>query len=168
VTGTSPVTRASLGKVLPIITPVPVTLLPGRAWTREQWERIERGYRARGMDEKWDVFVEGHVAFLHRSWTGNGIFEATFAPVGGGWRISAAIAESDPQRVRNGSAQFNKVMLELVLSSVVLGEPASELRAEFVRLCSPQDRPTSSGGVVEHSASPRSADHGDVRKSAAE
>jgi hypothetical protein len=162
------VTRASLGEVFPIAAAVPMTLLPARAWTQEQWECIERGYQARGMDEKWDVFVEGHVAFLHRSWTGNGIFEATFAPVGGGWRISAAIAESDPQRVRNGSAQFNKVMLELVLSSVVLGEPATGLRAEFARLCSPQDRPTSSGAVIEHGVSPRSANHRDVGKSAAE
>ncbi len=45
-------------------------------------ETPERGYRARGMDEKWDVFVENHVAFLHRSWTGNGVFEATFSPAG--------------------------------------------------------------------------------------
>jgi hypothetical protein len=93
------------------------------------------------MDEKWDVFVEGHAAFLHRSWTGNGIFEATFSPADGGWRISAAIAESGPQQVRGAPAQFNKVLLELVLCSVILGEPASELRAEFVRLCSPRDRP---------------------------
>ena len=38
-------TRASLRGTLPIVAPVAMTLLPGRAWTQEQWERIQRGYR---------------------------------------------------------------------------------------------------------------------------
>jgi len=63
--------------MLPIVAPMSMTLLPTRVWTQEQWDRIKRGYRARGMDEKWDVYVEGHVAFLHRSWTGRGVFEAS-------------------------------------------------------------------------------------------
>jgi len=33
------------------------------------------------MDEKWKVFVENRVAFLHRSWTDYGIFEASFSTV---------------------------------------------------------------------------------------
>jgi hypothetical protein len=42
-------------------------VLPTRTWSDEQWERIKLGYEARGMDEKWDVFVEDQMAFLHRS-----------------------------------------------------------------------------------------------------
>ncbi len=110
-------------------------------------ETPERGYRARGMDEKWDVFVENHVAFLHRSWTGNGVFEATFSPASEGWRISAAVAESGPERPRTVSAELSRVLLELVLSAIVLGEPAAGLRAELVRLSSPQDWPTAPAGA---------------------
>jgi hypothetical protein len=58
VSETATVTRASLGKLFPVIAPVPMTLLPARGWSQEQWERIKRGYRARDMDEKWNVFVE--------------------------------------------------------------------------------------------------------------
>jgi hypothetical protein len=128
-----------------------MTLLPARVWTQGQWECIKRGYRARDMDEKWNVFVEDHVAFLHRSWTGHGVFEASFSPTDSGWHISAAAAESDSMRVRNVSAQLNQVLLELVLSAIVLGEPAADLRAELVRLISPQDRPAPPEGVIEHS-----------------
>src|SRR6266704_2441828 len=124
-----------------------MTLLPARVWSREQWERIERGYRARDMDEKWDVFVENHVAFLHRSWTGNGVFEASFSPVGGGWHISAAVVETSSKRARKVCAELNRVLLELVLSAIVLGEPAVALRAELVRLSSPQDWPTAPAGA---------------------
>jgi hypothetical protein len=52
------VTRATLRGALPIVSPAPMTLLPSRVWTQEQWARIERGYQARSMDEKWNVFVE--------------------------------------------------------------------------------------------------------------
>lgn len=127
-----------------------MTLLPARVWTQEQWERIERGCRSRSMDEKWLVFVEGRVAFLHRSWTGRGIYEASFSPVDGGWQILAAVAESNPERSRNASAQRDRVILELVLSSIVLGERAADLRAELVRLSSTPDRPAPPDGVIEH------------------
>ena len=145
------VTRASLRKAVPITAPVPMTVLPARVWTSAQWERVKVGYRAQGMDEKWNVFVEGPVAFVHRSWTGHGIFEASFAPAGGGWRIHAAVVESDPGRARHVSGQFSCVLLELVLSAIVLGEPAADLRAELVRFSSPPDQPAPPDGLIEHS-----------------
>jgi hypothetical protein len=126
-----------------------MTLLPARVWSQEQWERIKRGYQARDMDEKWDVFVENRVAFLHRSWTGNGVFEASFSPAGDGWYISAA--QTSSERARTVCAELNRVLLELVLSTIVVGEPAAGLRAELVRLSSPPGRPASPEGVIEHS-----------------
>jgi hypothetical protein len=150
----SPVTRSSLHRVSPIVAPMSVAVLPTRTWSDEQWERIKLGYEARGMDEKWNVFVEDEVAFLHRSWTGHGIFEASFSPVvGGGWRISAAAVESDPSRYRRSSDQYDRVMLELVLSGIVLGEPAVDLRAELVAVTSQASGRTDlPAGLIEHSA----------------
>lgn len=148
------VTRSSLRRVLPIVAPMPMAELPTRMWSDEHWERIKLGYKARGMDEKWNVFVEDQVAFLHRSWTGNGVFEVSFAPVGGGgWRISAAAVESDPSRYRRSSERYDRVMVELVLSTIVLGEPALDLRGELVALTSQESGRTDlPAGVTEHSA----------------
>src|SRR5690348_52072 len=123
--------------------------LPQRVWSQWQWDLIRRCYLAQDMDEKWDVFVEDHVAFLHRSWTGNGIFEATFSPADGGWRISGAAVGLS--RARTVSAELNRVLLELVLCAIVLGEPAAGLRAELVRLSVPPDCPAPPAGVIEHS-----------------
>ena len=147
--GTAPVTRDSLGKLSPVVSPVPMTDLPGRVWSQRQWELIKRGYRAQDMDEKWDVFVEDQVAFLHRSWTGNGMFEATFSPAGGGWRISGAVVGAS--RARTVPAELNRVLLELVLCAIVLGEPAAGLRAELVRLSLPAGCPAPPQGAIEHS-----------------
>ncbi|MET8210552.1 hypothetical protein ABZT51_31885 [Streptomyces sp. NPDC005373] len=101
------------------------------------------------MAEKWDVFAEGNVVFLHRSWTGNGFVEAIFAPVDdGGWRVAQAVVERDQDRYRGKDDQYDCLMLELVL-----GEPAQELRSKLVELtrkaASAADVPA---GIVQHSA----------------
>ncbi|KUH36412.1 MULTISPECIES: hypothetical protein [Streptomyces] len=107
--------------------------LPQRIWSDEDWKQIQLGYASRDMDEKWDVFTEGEVVFLHRSWTGNGVFSATFAPVeGGGWRIASAVFERDAKRYRGTDDAYDCVMLELVISAIVLGQPASDLRSKLV------------------------------------
>ncbi|WP_126641083.1 hypothetical protein [Embleya hyalina] len=129
-------------------------LLPRRVWSDEDWERIRLGYRSRDMDEKWDVFAEGDVVFLHRSWTGNGVFEATFAPGdGGGRRIAEAVVERDAERYRGDDDEYDCLMLELVLSAIVLGEPARELREKLVESTRKRSGSTDvPAGLVQHSA----------------
>ncbi|MEU6082777.1 hypothetical protein [Streptomyces sp. NPDC047108] len=105
-------------------------LLPARVWSSAEWDRIRLGYRARGMDERWNVFAEGDRLFLHRSWTGHRIYEAVFAPVPGGPGdgeariITGALVEGDPRRHRRTSDAYDAVMLEVLVSSVLLGERA--------------------------------------------
>ncbi|MYX08048.1 hypothetical protein GTW98_14770 [Streptomyces sp. SID8375] len=128
--------------------------LPQRIWADEDWERIQRGYSSRDMDDKWDVFTEGEVVFLHRSWTGYGVFAATFEPVDdGGWRVARAVVERDPERYRGTDDDYDCLMLELVISTVVLGEPAPGLRAKLVELTRPKSGSADApAGLVQHSA----------------
>ena len=137
-----------------MIAPMPMVELPARVWRDEEWARISLGYVAQDMDEKWDVFVEDRTAFLHRSWTGNGIYEASFAAQeDGGWRICAAVVESDTGRHRRRSDRWDRMMLELVLSAIVLGEPAADLRAELVALAAEATGRTDvPAGALVHSA----------------
>ncbi|OEJ98429.1 hypothetical protein [Streptomyces thermolilacinus] len=129
-------------------------LLPERAWSDDDWERIQRGYAARDMDEKWHVFTEGRVVHVHRSWKGQGIYAATFAPAdGGGWHIADAVVERDPTRYRGTDDAYDCVMLELVLSAIVLGEPASALRAKLVEVTRRgHGAAEAPAGVIQHSA----------------
>ncbi len=141
------------GRFKPISEPRAMSLLPHRIWSEEDWERIQLGYFAKGMDDKWNVFAEGDVVFLHRSWTGRGIFAATFAPAdGGGRRIVEAVVERDPRRYRGQDEEYDCLMLELVLSAIVLGEPARELRAALVESARRKSGDANAhAGVVLHS-----------------
>lgn len=86
--------------------PRPMPDVPDRVWTESEWQRIQHGYRAGSMDEKWNIYAEDDRLFLHRSWTGFLAYEATFTKVeGGGRRITAALVESDPERYRSASSQ---------------------------------------------------------------
>jgi hypothetical protein len=86
------------------------------------------------MEERWHAFVEGDVVYLHRSWTGHGIYEATFGPAEGGRRITAAVVETAEGRYRVRSDELESLMLELILGAVVLGQPVIDLRVRLVEL----------------------------------
>lgn len=152
-TADAPLARESFRRLQPINTPRPVSQLPDRVWTDEEWDRIQRGYRARDMDEKWNVFAEGDVLFMHRSWTGHGVYEASFAPViAGGRRIASAVVEADGERYRNMGDEYDRLMMELIISAIILGEPAAELRSGLVELTArASGRSDLPSGVVEHS-----------------
>jgi len=122
VTTDEPVTRASLSGCEPIIAPLPLTELPDRVWTDAEWQRVRLGHRSRAVVDKWDVFVEGNRLYAQRSWAGRGIYEAEFGPAdGGGWRIVEALVESDPDAHRRTTEARDCAMLQIIVSSVVLG-----------------------------------------------
>lgn len=127
-----PLTRESFPNLTPIVTPQPFSRLPERVWTAAEWDRIRLGHRAGGMDEKWDVLTEGDVVFMHRSWTGRGIYEVTFSPVAdGGRRMTSAVVEANSESRRRRSEDFDRLAIEIIISMFVLGEPADELWAAF-------------------------------------
>ncbi|MFM9370566.1 hypothetical protein [Streptomyces sp. Da 82-17] len=152
-------TRASFRRLNPMRTPRQMALLPERVWTEAEWDRIRRGCRAGSMDERWNAFAEGDILYVHRSWTGHCVYEATFTPVPeGGLRITAARVEQDPERCRPMGDAYDRLMLELVVSTIVLGEPAGELRERLRNLAAERSRasahtdPGPAGAVLEHSA----------------
>lgn len=155
------VTRSALaGHLKPISRPRALPVLPRRIWSDQDWQRIQLGCVSQDMDEKWNVFAEGDVVFVHRSWTGLGVFEATFTPTDGGRRITKAVVpRKGPSGIRrllsrrSGSDnEFNCVMLELVLSAIVLGEPARELRTKLVQLIRARSRDANlRADLIEHS-----------------
>ncbi|MFF9787704.1 hypothetical protein GTW98_27925 [Streptomyces sp. SID8375] len=121
-----------------MVRPEPLTVLPACVWSDTEQDAIRLGHVSRAMEGKWHVVSEGDTVQLLRSWTGHEVYRAEFGPVdaseGGGWRIVRAEAERDPDRYRNFGAEFDAVMLELVLRTYALSEPAAELRTLMVSL----------------------------------
>jgi hypothetical protein len=119
-------TRASFVKLVHVLSPEPVPP-PDRIWSADEWAMIRRGHRSRDMDDKWHAFVEANRLFLHRSWTGLGVYEAEFVHVDGGWRIRDAIVCGDRSRYRRGSDEYESLLLEWLISRVLLGNRDDQL-----------------------------------------
>ena len=83
----------------PVAIPPPEMIL-----SREEMQEIAKGYRPMDMNDKWVAFMENDRLFLHRSWTGIGIYEVRFAAKGFSWTNAtgfmptSARVESDPRR----------------------------------------------------------------------
>ena len=82
--------RRSSWKAEPLTIPQPIPA-PSRVWTDDEMAVIRRGCVPHIMDEKWFIFIAKNRLFAHRSWTGLGVYEATFAPTEGGYVIESAI-----------------------------------------------------------------------------
>ena len=87
------------GHLSPIREPVAIPP-PNMLISREDMQAIAKGYSPMGMDDRWLAFMEDDRLFLHRSWTGHGIYEVTFAAKEAGFVATSARIESHPDRQR--------------------------------------------------------------------
>ena len=117
--------RSSSWRIEPLTIPQPIRP-PARVWTNDEMGAIRRGYVPWIMDEKWFIFMEGNRLFAHRSWTGLGIYEATFAPAKGGYVIESAVVSGDEARYRRSEDEVESLTLEVLIASYLLRESLSE------------------------------------------
>ena len=117
--------RRSSWNIEPLAIPEPIPA-PARVWTDDEMASIRRGYIPWIMDEKWFIFMEGNRLFAHRSWTGIGVYEATFAPTDSGHVIESAVVTGDETKYRRSSDEDESLTLEVLIASFLLKETPSE------------------------------------------
>lgn len=122
-----------------IARPRALPLLPERVWSADQWARIRAGSPAKGMEDHWCSFTEGNRYFVYRSWSGHGIFEATFEPCPGGYRIASAVVETSWRRrhpwvLSRHGAEYYCVLLEELVWNVALAESETPTWPRLARL----------------------------------
>ena len=119
-----------LRPILPIRSSEPIPP-PDRIWSEKQMARLRLGVLPAGTDDRWLVFMEDDRAFVHRSWTGFGNYEAQFAEGCDGWNIVGAWVQSDPDYYFRQSDAYESVHLEIVLFGNVLKKLDVELGRRF-------------------------------------
>jgi len=93
---------------------------PQRVFSDEQWQRIQAGYTAQDMDEKWDLRVSDEWLYTHRSWTGYGIHAVRFTRDAHGWRISELHVERN-QDLYRGDDAYDIQLFEMIIDGHLLG-----------------------------------------------
>lgn len=118
--GESRITRDDLRSLTPVAAPEDIPP-PERVWSDEDWYLIRRGHKSADMDDKWHAYVEGQRLYLHRSWTGRGIYEAEFGQVPGGWQITSAVVAGDRGSYRRQDDEYESALLEALIDGKLLG-----------------------------------------------
>jgi hypothetical protein len=72
-----------------------VVLQVEHIFSADEMAGIQRGFIPREMEDKWFIFYEDGWLFCHRSWTGNCIYQARFAEVEGGFKVTELRANRD-------------------------------------------------------------------------
>ena len=85
-------------------------------------DRIRLGYVPSIMEEKWFIFMEGDHLYAHRSWTGLGVYEVTFAPIEGGYIISSAVVTRDRSQYKGFPDEEESQILEMLIAGHLLGQ----------------------------------------------
>ncbi|GAA2522849.1 hypothetical protein GCM10010201_21260 [Pilimelia columellifera subsp. columellifera] len=104
----------------PITMPRPIPA-PQRVYSDEQWQQMQSGYTARGMDEKWDLHVRDGWLYAHRSWTGNGMYAARFVRDERGWSIAELHVERNQDLYRADDDAHDTRLLETIVDAHLLG-----------------------------------------------
>jgi hypothetical protein len=90
--------------------------------SQREMQKIDLGYRP-VYDDRWLEFMEDDRLFFHRSWTGHGIYEATFAATEDRFVMVSACVEGDPARHGSDLDLIEQGDLLRDLIVLVSGEP---------------------------------------------
>jgi hypothetical protein len=86
-----------------------------RTYTGAELGRILQGTVPEVMEDKWFTFYEEPWLYLHRSWTGFGIFQVRFEPVGDGARVAEVLVNRDPAQYTSTDSTADALLLAVLL-----------------------------------------------------
>lgn len=100
----------------------PLTPIPYRAdFSKEEFTRIKRGFIPKEMENKWFIYYEDGVLYIHRSWTGRGIFKVRFDVGEQGASVKEASTIHDPNPSEY-DMNYSVRLLHCVISNILLGK----------------------------------------------
>lgn len=108
----------------------------------EEYDRIARGLVPEVMEDKWFIFLEDDMLYLHRSWTGQGVFKVDFKVEEAGVSVAAAVMTPGGYL---GTPGYNARILGFLIDNLLL-----DRNTEFPRPAS-MDEPAP--GVFQHMVS---------------
>ena len=115
-------------------------------FTTDEFNRISIGLMPLEMEGKWLIFLTGNILNLHRSWTGDCIYQVEFDQDGEKYSVRRATANRDPAQHRETDDAYDSKILNFLIRNFLLGES--------LPFPIPSDLPTNTpSGVYQHHVS---------------
>ena len=100
------------------ITPLPAeraSITVDRTYSPVEFARIKEGNVPHEMEDKWFAFYEGPWLYLHRSWTGYGIYQVRFELSDDGARVAEALVSREAKQYESTDGNSDALLLEVLL-----------------------------------------------------
>jgi hypothetical protein len=91
------------------------TLSYSATFTAVEAELLRRGLPPNQMEDKWFIFWEGDSLFVHRSWTGFGIYQVDPRATANQLEATRAMVAADPSQYRRGTDQGETALLDFLI-----------------------------------------------------
>jgi ADP-ribose pyrophosphatase YjhB (NUDIX family) len=91
-----------------------------------QMAAIRQGFRPNNMDQKWFIYFTDNCLYLHRSWTGNLIFQIQFAQKDTSWQAEQAIANRDHEEWGNADDDQDRHLIADIIDTNLLTQENRE------------------------------------------
>jgi len=106
-------------KTLPM--PASVRRVPvGLQFNEDEMACIRYGVLPQQMEDKWFIFFQDGVLHMHRSWTGNCIYQVRFARVDGLWHAIDAKVNGDHEQYSPGTDEHERAAIGALIDIVLL------------------------------------------------
>lgn len=105
--------------------PLPVqrsTLSLQREFTEPEYERLRNGLVPDKMEDKWFIFLEDDILYLHRSWTGYCIYQVSLTREDSTYAIRSALVNRDPNQYTWVGDRYDEKLLIFLIDHLLLGE----------------------------------------------
>jgi hypothetical protein len=112
-------TRESWNNVRPL-PPQHASLSLKREFTPEEYEVICEGLIPEAMEDKWFIFVEDDVIYLHRSWTGSCIYQVRLTKNGENYAIAEALVNRNPDQYSATDEAYDADLLIFLIDNLLL------------------------------------------------
>lgn len=94
-----------------------------RTFTADEMVKVRRGLIPEEMEDKWFVYYEEELLYLHRSWTGVCVYHARFQEhPGGAARLIGAVVNRDPEQYSATDETHDARMLLYLIDVLLLGQ----------------------------------------------
>jgi len=94
-----------------------------RAFTEEEYELIRHGVIPEVMEDRWFIFLEANVLYIHRSWTGFCIYQLSIKKDSEQYRVVETLVNRDPSQYPATDDQYDAKLLNSLIDYFLLRRP---------------------------------------------
>ncbi|MGD0222512.1 MAG: hypothetical protein ABSF71_09245 [Terriglobia bacterium] len=86
-----------------------------KTYSAAEFAVIARGNIPESMDDRWFAYMQEGVLYIHRSWTGIGIYQVSFQEEGGCYVVKEALAERGSAEYDSADAEYDAAIVSFLI-----------------------------------------------------